>query len=147
MNALPDLRARPRRLLRVFLGFAAIAWGVAFYGVLVSWSEAVTALQGLGAGAIPTDPMLDYWLRMASGAFGLVGCLFAVLAFDPDRHRAIIPWFGALMLAEGAILLAHGVRLSLAPLPFMADTAACFLGGFGILFSARMAFGAARPTN
>ena len=144
MNPRSDFRAGRLRLLRVFLGFAAIAWGVSFYGVLASWSDAVAALQGLGAGAIPTDPMLDYWLRMASGAFGLVGCLLAVLAIDPDRHRAIIPWFGALMLAEGSILLVHGVRLGLAPLPFTADTTACFLGGFGILFSARSAFSAAR---
>lgn len=126
-------------LLRVFLSFGAIAWGASFYGVFATWPDAVAALQGLGAGTIPADPMLDYWLRMASGAFGLVGCLFLVLAWQPERHRAIIPWFGGLMLTEGVILLGHGLRLGLGPLPFMADTAACFVGGWGILFCSRRA--------
>ena len=132
------------RILRVCLGFSAFAWGVSLYGVFVTWPEAVATLQGLGAGAIPADPMLDYWLRMASGAFGLVGCLFVVLAFKPDQHRAIIPWFGGLMLVEGTILLVHGLRLGLVPLPFVADTAACLLGGTGILVAARRAFAEVR---
>lgn len=58
------------RLLRIFLGFAAMAWGVSFYGVFSSWPAAEEALQGLGAKPITYDPMLDYWLRMASARSG-----------------------------------------------------------------------------
>jgi hypothetical protein len=61
------------RLLRLFLGFSAFAWGVSVVGVFVSWSAAADALQGLGAQPIAYDRMLDYWLRMAAGAFALVG--------------------------------------------------------------------------
>ena len=43
------------------------------------------------------------------------------------------------MLAEGCILLFHGIRLSLPPFPFYGDTAACFVGGAGILWLARSA--------
>jgi hypothetical protein len=60
------------RLLRIFLGFAALAWGVSIVGVFLSWRTASQALQDLGAQPIQYDRMLDYWLRMASGAFGLV---------------------------------------------------------------------------
>lgn len=127
------------RLLRIFLGFSALAWGVSFYGVFASWSAAEQALQGLGAKPIHDDPMLDYWLRMASGAFGLVGVWYFVLMLWPRKYCAAIPWFGALMIAEGIILLVHGVRLHLPPFPFYGDTAACFLGGGGILFLARAA--------
>jgi hypothetical protein len=129
------------RLLRFFLGFSALVWGVSFYGVFASWSAAELALQGLGAKPIAYDSMLDYWLRMASGAFGLVGIWYFVLMLWPQKFHAAIPWFGVLMIAEGIILLVHGVRLHLPPLPFYGDTAACFLGGGGILFLAR----AARP--
>jgi len=62
------------RLLRLFLGFSAFAWGVSVVGVVVSWSTAAEALQGLGAQPIAYDRMLDYWLRMASGALALVDC-------------------------------------------------------------------------
>ncbi len=131
------------RLLRLFLGFAASAWGVSLFGVFLSWSAAAQALQGLGAQPIAYDRMLDYWLRMASGAFGLVGCWYLVLMIWPAKYHAAIPWFGGLMLVEGFILLIHGLRLSLPPLPFYADIAACFVGGGAILYLSRYA----KPTQ
>jgi hypothetical protein len=120
------------RLLRLFLGFAAFAWGISIVGVFLSWSAALEALQGLGARPIAYDPMLDYWLRMASGTFALVGCWYLVLMIWPQKFAAAIPWFGALMVAEGLVLLLHGIRLSLPPFPSYGDIAACFLGGSGI---------------
>ena len=81
--------------------------------------------------------MLDYWLRMAAGAFTLVGCWYLVLAIWPNKYWNAIPWFGWLMVIEGVILLVHGLRLSLPTFPFYADTAACLLGGLGILWLSR----------
>jgi hypothetical protein len=127
------------RLLKMFLAFAAVAWGVSVFGVFLSWSKASQLLQGLGAKPIAYDPMLDYWLRMVSGAFFLVGVLYLVLMWHPQKYQNIIPSFGWLMIAEGVVLLAHGVRLSLPPLPFYADTAACLLDGAGIVFCSKYA--------
>jgi hypothetical protein len=127
------------RLLRLFLGFAAFAWGVSVFGVFLSWSTATEALQGLGAQPIGYDRMLDYWLRMAAGAFSLVGCWYLVLMIWPQRFHAAIPWFGGLMLVEGVILLVHGLRLSLPPFPFYCDTLACLVGGGAILYLSRYA--------
>jgi hypothetical protein len=124
------------RLLRIFLGFSALAWGVSLFGVFLSWPAASQALQGLGAQPVPYDRMLDYWLRMASGAFGLIGCWYLVLMLWPQKFSVAIPWFGTLMLLEGCILLVHGLRLSLPPFPFYGDTAACFIVGGGILYLA-----------
>jgi len=125
------------RLLRLLLGFAAFAWGVSVFGVFLSWPAAENALQGLGARPIAYDPMLDYWLRMAAGAFALIGGWYLVLMIWPRKFHAAIPWFGALMVAEGVVLLVHGVRLGLPPFPFYGDTAACFIGGGGIWYLAR----------
>lgn len=127
------------RLLRLFLGFAAFAWGISAVGIFVSWSTAVKWLQGMGAKPIAYDPMLDYWLRMAAGAFALVGCWYLVLMIWPQKFHAAIPFFGALMIVEGTILLVHGLRLSLPPFPFYGDCSACFLGGAGILLLAKHA--------
>lgn len=129
----------PLRLLRLFLGLAAFAWGVSVVGVFLSWPAAAQALQGLGAQPIAYDRMLDYWLRMAAGAFALVGCWYLVLMIWPQKFHAAIPWFGGLMLVEGVILLVHGLRLSLPPFPFYGDTTACFVGGGAILYLARFA--------
>lgn len=129
------------RLLRLFLGFAAFAWGISVVGVFASWSQVNDIAQGMGAKFIAYDPMVDYWLRMMSGAFALVGGWYLVLMLWPRKFHAAIPWFGALMLAEGVILLMHGLRLGLGPFPFYGDVSASLLGGTGILFFAR----AARP--
>ncbi len=125
------------RWLRLALGFAALTWGAAGVGVFLSWPVAESALQQLGAQPIAYDRMLDYWLRMTAGAFGLIGCGFLGLAMSPQKFANVLPWAGALMLVEGLILLVHGVRLSLPPLPFYADTTACLLDGAAIIYLAR----------
>lgn len=131
------------KLLRLFLVLAAGAWGVSLAGVFLPWPVAVRALQGLGAQTIPPDPMLDYWLRMAAGAFGLLGGWYLVLAIWPGKFSAAIPWFGALMLVEGVILLVYGLLLSLPPFPFYGDVTGCFVGGAAIMLLSP----AARPNR
>ena len=127
------------RLLRLLLGFAAFAWGVCIVGVFASWPQANGIAQGMGARSIAYDPMLDYWLRMVAGAFALVGAWYLMLALWPKKFHAAIPWFGWLMVVEGVILLAHGLRLGLEPFPFYGDVSACFLGGAGILIFSKSA--------
>lgn len=117
----------------MFLGLAAATWGAAVFGTFVSWDRAAAALEDFGAKPVAYDRMLDYWLRMASGAFALIGALYVLLMLKPRRFRDVIPWFGAFACAEGILLLVHGWRLSLPPLPFYADAAACLVAGTGIL--------------
>ncbi len=120
------------KLLRLLLLTSAFTWAVSAVGVILPWPMAVTALRGLGAGDMPADPMLDYWLRMAAGAFTGVGIFFLALAIWPRRFANVIAMAGALMFAEGLVLLVHGFRLDLRPFPFYADTAFCLLVGAGI---------------
>lgn len=121
------------RLLRIALLFSAFVWGVSAVGVFLKWETAAATLQGLGAQPINYDPMLDYWLRMAAGAFALVGTGYFLLAMFPRKYAVMLPWFGWIMIMEGAILLTHGLRLGLAPMPFLGDVSASFAGGLGIL--------------
>ncbi len=134
------------RLLRSVLGSAGLVWMVSIFGVFMNWAVAEQALEGLGAQPIGYDRMLDYWLRMAAGAFTLIGCWFLALAIWPIKFRVAIPWFGIFMLLEGVILFAHGLRLGLPPLPFYADCAACLLLGGAIIGLSKQAR-ANEPTN
>ena len=124
------------RILRMLLFFSAFVWGISVFGVVVPWDKAVEALNGLGAGAIPHDPMLEYWLRMAAGAFTGVGIFFLVLAINPRRYANVIPLAAGLMFGEGVVLLVSGLRLGLRPFPFYADTAACLAVAAGIIILA-----------
>ena len=120
------------RLLRLLLLASAFAWAVSAVGVVLPWPAACAALRGLGAGDIPADRMLDYWLRRAAGEFTGVGIFFLALAIRPARFANVIGLAGGLMFAEGVVLLVHGLRLGLPPLPFYADTGFCLLVGGGI---------------
>jgi len=135
------------KLLRLVLAFSAFAWGVSVFGILASWPAAASLLLELGAKPISYDPMLDYWMRMAAGVYSLIGVLFLVLALRPQHHRSIIPWFGGLMVAEGVVLLVHGLRLHLPAIPFAADTLACLGAGAAILYLSRGAFPPAGTTE
>lgn len=121
------------RLLRGVLFFCGLTWGVSVLGVFASWEMILHAMRGFGANPVEYDPMLDYWLRMVAGTFGLLGVGFLLLALNPRRHAAILPWGGWMMIVEGLVLAAHGFRLGLAPFPFYGDIAACLLGGTAIL--------------
>jgi hypothetical protein len=121
------------RLLRLILLFCSFVWGVSAFGVFMKWDVAIGVLQGMGAKPIAYDPMLDYWLRMAAGAFALVGTGYLLLAISPRKYAMMLPWFGWIMIVEGIVLLAHGLRLGLNPFPFIGDVSASFAGGLGIL--------------
>jgi len=121
------------RLLRLLLFASAFAWAVSALGLVLPWATTVRGLQGLGAGDIPTDPMLDYWLRMTAGAFTGIGIFFFVVAINPRRFSNVVGLAGLLLCLEGIVLLSHGLRLGLPPIPFYADTAFCLIAGAGIL--------------
>lgn len=121
-------------LLRLLLVGAGLGWGATIIGVFLPWDFAIEHLQSLGgAGPIPNDPMLNYWLRMAAGAFGIIGVLFLVCAWKPTRYANIIPLLGALNLLEGIVLLYYGLLLKIALFPFVVDVAIGIVPGIGIL--------------
>lgn len=129
-----------RFLLRYFLGFSALGWGVCLAGV---FTPAVTAFDllayvgGIDPAAVSADPMYDYWLRMAASVFAFVGAGYLGLAIWPEKYAVVLPFAGWFMVAEGIVLLAHGLRLGLPAYPLVGDTMFCFIGGVGILVCMR----------
>ena len=122
------------RLLRLFLFASALAWGISIVAVFLPWTVAVNSLQSMGAGQIPNDPMLNYWLRMAAGGFTFVGIIFLLIGINPERYRNIIGLMAILMFFEGLIILFSGLRLHLKPFPFYSDAGFCILSGLTIFY-------------
>jgi peptidoglycan/LPS O-acetylase OafA/YrhL len=122
------------RILRFLLFASAFAWAVSIVAVFLPWPLAVAALQNMGGGNIPDDPMLNYWLRGAAATFTGVGVIFFVVALRPDKYRNIIGLMGSLMFLEGLVMLVYGVLLGLRPFPFYADTVFCMLVGAVIVW-------------
>jgi hypothetical protein len=121
------------RIQKIILMVAAFGWGISFLGILLPWSVATESLNGLGAGTIPNDPMLNYWLRMAGGGFTMIGVIFTAILLSPKKYAVLIPLMSYMSIAEGIILLVSGLRLGLPPFPFWGDTTFCIGIGAGLL--------------
>jgi hypothetical protein len=104
------------------------------------------AADGLRTLLTGREVMVDYWFRMAAGAFALIGGLYLLLMVQPGKYQVMIPWFGWLVLIEGIILLVHGIGLVLRSFPYHFVTVSCLIGGGGILwFDRRMQWSQAGP--
>lgn len=113
---------------------AGLGWGLTIAGVFLPWDWATEHLEKFGgSGKIPNDVMLNYWMRMAAGAFGFVGVFFLLAAWKPYEYKNIIPILAYGSLVEGAILLFYGLKFNLPLFPFGPDVAIALVPGIGIL--------------
>lgn len=121
-------------LLRFILFAAGLGWGLTVVGVFLPWEWATEHLEKFGgSGEIPDDHMLNYWMRMAAGAFGIVGMFFLLAAWRPYEYKNIIPLLAYASLFEGAVLLFYGFKFKLPLFPFGPDVAIALIPGVMIL--------------
>lgn len=125
-------------ILRILLLAGAFGWGISVFGVFLPWVTVISQLEGLGAQNIPSDPMLNYWLRMTAVAFSFIAILFLLCAFDPRKYAMLLPWLASFMIAEAFILFTYGLLLNLHLIPFIIDASFCIAIGTGILIAGKM---------
>ena len=120
---------------RIFLLAGAIGWGVSILGVLLPWSVMDIVLQNMGAAAPVTDVQVQYWFRMATGAWSIIGFLYLIVLLKPQKYNNLIPLLGWGTLFEGIVLLFHGLYLNLPIFPFAGDVGFCLIVGGGLLLT------------
>ena len=119
-------------ILRMGLLVSAIGWGISFYFTFASWSAATHQLYGMGAGPISYQPLLDYWLRMASAVFGCIGVGSGIACVRPQAFAGFIRLLGPFHFVIGITLgiAAYANRLTPQLHPaFGPDIVFCFLAG------------------
>ena len=122
------------KILKALLFCAGLGWGATIIGAFIPWEWATEHLEKFGgSGPIPNDNMLNYWMRMASGAFGFVGVFFLLAAWRPYKYKNIIPILGYGSIAEGIILIFYGLKFELQIFPFGPDVAIAMVPGIGII--------------
>ena len=122
---------------RIFLLAGAIGWGVSILGVLLPWSVMDIVLQNMGAASPITDVQVQYYFRMATGAWSIIGFLYLMVLLKPQKYDNLIPLLGWGTLFEGIVLLIHGLYLNLPLFPFAGDVGFCLIVGGGLLLSNR----------
>ncbi|MEO7342383.1 MAG: hypothetical protein ABI073_16015 [Luteolibacter sp.] len=76
--------------------------------------------------------MLDYWLRMASSAFGCIGIGSALACFRPNAFEGLVRLLGPFHFFVGATLIVAARKNHLDPeihTTFIPDITFCFLAG------------------
>ncbi|NOY75549.1 MAG: hypothetical protein GXP32_07125 [Kiritimatiellaeota bacterium] len=125
-----------KMLLRMFLVYSALGWGICIVWVFLPGDSAFEILGyigGISPEVLNADPMYDYWLRMASSVFAFLGFLYLLPVMNPAKFAALAPYLGWFMIIEGAVLFAHGAILGLPATPWLGDVGFCVVGGIGIL--------------
>jgi hypothetical protein len=122
---------------RIFLLAGAIGWGVSILGVLLPWSVMDIVLQNMGTTAPVTDVQVQYWFRMATGAWSIIGFLYLIVLLKPQKYNNLIPLLAWGTVFEGIVLLIHGLYLNLPLFPFAGDVGFCLIVGGGLLLSNR----------
>lgn len=117
------------RVLRLGLILSACGWGISFGFTFAPWKVAADQLSGMGAGYLHYDPLLDYWLRMASCAFGCIGVASALAAWRPRSYGQLIGLLAPFHLIVGITLVfaarANHLTPELHP-TFIPDITFCF---------------------
>lgn len=73
--------------------------------------------------------MYDYWLRMASIVFSLVGLLCLLPVINYGKFKVLAPIIGFFMVFEGLVLLAHGLVLRMPAYPLCGMWVSAWSGG------------------
>jgi hypothetical protein len=123
------------KLLRLALLLGALGWCASFTFTLSPWQASVSQLMALGADEVAYQPLLAYWLKMASVAFGSLGIIFAAACLDVKKYAAILPLLGRLSLLIGTVLLGSAIAYEISPGAYpviIADICFCYLVGGGI---------------
>lgn len=124
-------------MLRLGLLLSSIGWGISFFFTFSPWDEAADQLGLMGAGHIEYQPLLDYWLKMASAAFGCIGIASALACLRPVSFEPLVLLLGPFHIFIGIVLSAaaasNQLRTDRHP-TFVADIVFCFL--VAILISA-----------
>ena len=122
---------------RIFLLAGAIGWGISILGVLLPWSVMDIVLQNMGAASPVTDVQVQYWFRMATGAWSIIGFLYLMILLNPQKYNNLISLLAWGTVFEGIVLLIHGLYLNLPLFPFAGDVGFCLIVGGGLLLTDR----------
>ena len=120
---------------RIFLLAGVIGWGISILGVLLPWSVMDIVLQNMGAASPITDVQVQYWFRMATTAWSIIGFLYLMILLNPQKYNNLISLLAWGTVFEGIVLLIHGLYLNLPIFPFAGDVGFCLIVGGGLLLT------------
>jgi hypothetical protein len=107
-------------------------WIVSFFFTFTSWPISENILHGMGAERIAYQPLLDYWLKMASSTFGCIGIMYFICFLNPKKYFYTINLLSYMSIFVGIVITCSAIKnhLTYPTQPtFIIDIVFCFYVG------------------
>ena len=119
-------------VLRLGLILSTIGWGITLLFTVSTWHSAADYMYAMGAGQVDYNPLMDYWMRMASVVMGCIGIASFMAARKPDFYAPVIYLLGPFNYIVGITLIFAAINNELTPdkhPTFIPDIVFCFMTG------------------
>jgi len=125
------------RTLKSFLWIAGIACLLSGYGLFTSMSALETMANFFGAESLdlPDSPLFVYVVRLISAMAVATGVYLIILALNPMKYPALIPFTGLASVFLGVVCGITGLAAEMPVLWFLGDSLGCLLFGILVLAS------------
>ena len=125
------------RTLKIFLWVAGIACLLSGYGLFmpVSAWEAIANFFGAESLDLPDSPLFVYVVRVCSAMAVATGVYLIILALNPMKYPALIPFTGLASIFIGVACGITGLVVEMPILWFLGDSLGCLLFGILVLAS------------
>lgn len=91
-------------LLRCLLIFNGLMTLLALLAVFLPTASMDAFHRGLGLGALPEGPIVEYLARSVSALYAAFGSLTLVIAWDLQRFGPVVTWWGVTAIVFGCLL-------------------------------------------
>lgn len=107
--------------LKIALWICALGCLAAIPFIVLPWGIIEEIMMWFGLKAIPDNPEVMYFIRIASGVFGLIGIYFIILAKNPLAYGPMLNLGAYGLIIFGLLALIFGLSLNISPTIFLGD--------------------------
>jgi len=95
--------------------------------------ESIFKCFGVDAAGVLGRPMVEYIVRLVAGTYGAVGVYLLILAKEPMRYGALVPFTAVASLLLGAGCIVIGMMVGMPAKWFLGDAGGCLVFGVVVL--------------
>ena len=123
------------RTLKFILWIAGILCLLSGLGTFLPVSMLESFAKIFGVQAFPDSPLFVYVLRVSSAMAVVIGVYLIILALDPMKYPALIPFTGLAAVFLGLVCGITGLAVGMSLLWFLGDSLSCLIMGVLVLAS------------
>ncbi len=121
------------RALKICLWIAGVSCLLSVVGMFLPVGVLESLAKAFGGQTFPDSPLFLYALRLMSATYVAVGVFFVILALDPMKYAALVPFTGLAAVFLGVFCGITGLAVAMPPLWFLGDSVSCTILGVLIL--------------